>query len=78
MIDKIADRISPIEQESASISIPIEVLEGVTGGTPVRMASLLFRNMSGLLPEALNNGAQNDRYVSSIASRLTSSLVPRP
>ena len=60
MIDKITERMSPIEEDSARISIPREVLEGATGETPVRMASFLFRNMSGLLPESLNDGAQND------------------
>ena len=80
MIDETTDRMSPIEQESASISIPREVLEGATAGTPVRMASLFFRNMSGLLPESLNDGAQNDTYVSSsyIVGWQVASLVPRP
>ena len=62
-MDKIADRISPIEEQGTRISIPSEVLEGATGGAPVRMASLLFRNMSGLLPESLSDEAQNDMYM---------------
>jgi hypothetical protein len=59
------DSLSPIEEDSARISIPGEVLEGATEGAPVRMASFLFRNMSGLLPESLNNsdGAQNDNML---------------
>jgi hypothetical protein len=62
---KSAGRVSPIEENSARISIPREVLEGAAQGASVRMASFLFRNMSGLLPESLSNsdGAQNDTYV---------------
>ena len=60
-----ADRIhlSPIEDHSARISIPGEVIEGVTGRTPVRLASFLFRNLSGLLPESLRDRAQNDNNI---------------
>ena len=61
------DGLTPIEEENARISIPREVLEGATGETPVRMASFLFRNMSGLLPESLNDGAQNFMYVDGIS-----------
>jgi hypothetical protein len=61
------DSLSPIDEDSARISIPREVLEpaDVAGGAPVRMASFLFRNMSGLLPESLSDsdGAQNDTLV---------------
>ena len=47
-------RISPIEGEQAKISIPIrEVLEDVENETQIRIASFLFRNLSGLLPESL-------------------------
>ena len=47
-------RISPIEGEQAKISIPIgELLGGVGNETQIRIASLLFRNMSGLLPASL-------------------------
>ena len=58
--DKNTDRVSPIEDKSATINIPTEVLEGATEEAPVRMASLLFRNMSGLLPESLSDGTTND------------------
>ena len=53
---------SGVEEEEAEISIPREVLEGVGNEEPVRMASLLFRNMSGLLPERLE-GSDNDGLV---------------
>ena len=56
------DMFSGVEEEEAEISIPREVLEGVGNGEPVRMASLLFRNMSGLLPERLE-GSDNDGLV---------------
>ena len=47
--------LSPIEGEDAEIIIPIrEVLEGLDSGAEVRMAALLFRNMSGLLPEKID------------------------
>jgi hypothetical protein len=67
---KSAGRVSPIEEDSARISIPREVVEGAVEGTPVRMASFLYRNMSGLLPESLSNsdGAQNDMYVKQYCS----------
>ena len=53
------------------ISIPREVLRphtrpglGAQGWRRrVRMASLLFRNMSRLLPNSLDDGAQNDTLV---------------
>ena len=48
-------------EERARIRIPRVVLEG-SDQDPVRMASLLFRNMSGLLPERLE-GNENDRSV---------------
>ena len=48
------DMFSGVEEEEAEISIPREVLESLGQyGEPVRMASLLFRNKSGLLPERL-------------------------
>ena len=50
-----ASTLSPIEGEDAKIIIPIrEVLEGLDSGSEVRMAALLFRNMSGLLPEKID------------------------
>ena len=58
-VDK--DFVSLIDEDSARISIPREVLEGaIAGGAPVRMASFLFRNMTGLLPESLSDEDQND------------------
>ena len=48
-------------EERAKIHIPREVLER-SDQDPVRMASLLFRNMSGLLPERLK-GNDNNRLV---------------
>lgn len=54
------DTLSGVEAAEAEILIPREVLEGSEG--PVRMASLLFRNKSGLLPERLE-GNDNDRLV---------------
>ena len=56
------DVLSGVEEEEAEISIPREVLESLGNGESVRMASLLFRNMSGLLPEMLE-GADNDGLV---------------
>ena len=47
--------LSPIQGENAEIIIPIrEVLAGLESGADleVRMATLLFRNMSGLLPDS--------------------------
>ena len=48
------ERVSPIEGEIAEISIPIrEVLADAGNEEKVRMATFVFRNMSGLLPESL-------------------------
>ena len=48
------ERVSPIEGEIAEISIPIrEVLADTGNEEKVRMATFVFRNMSGLLPESL-------------------------
>lgn len=49
------EEISPIVREGTQIKVPIQVLEGVESGEQVRMASIFYRNMSGLLPETLNN-----------------------
>ena len=47
--------LSPIQGEDAEIIIPIrEVLLGLKSGEGVRMATLLFRNMSGLLPDRID------------------------
>ena len=46
--------LSPIQGEDAEIIIPIrEVLKGLESGAEVKMAALLFRNMSGLLPDRI-------------------------
>ena len=58
--ENLKDIVSPIDEDSARISIPREVLEGSAEGAPVRMASFLFRNMTGLLPESLGDENQND------------------
>jgi hypothetical protein len=47
------------EEAGADISIPGDVVGG--GNQPVRMASFLFRNLSGLLPESLNGTASDDK-----------------
>ena len=45
--------LSPIQGENAEIIIPIrEVLAGLESGAEVRMAALLYRSMSGLLPDS--------------------------
>ena len=63
-LDDTTEKISPIEGEIAELNIPREVLESAAErGASVRMASFLFRNMSGLLPESLNDGVQNDTLV---------------
>ena len=49
-----------VEVAQAEIHIPREVLEG--SKEPVRMASLFFRDMSGLLPERLE-GNDDDGLV---------------
>ena len=60
-IDKNVDTLSPIDEDSARISIPREVVEStIAEGAPVRMASFLFRNMTGLLPESLGDEDQNE------------------
>ena len=62
-LSEIEDKLIPgVEAAEAEIRIPREVLEG-NSEEPVRMASLLFRNMSGLLPERLE-GNDNDGLVS--------------
>lgn len=50
-----AATLSPIHGEDAEIVIPIrEVLGGLESGAEVTMAALLFKNMSGLLPESID------------------------
>ena len=59
-----SESITLVEEDIAEISIPSEVLEKQEGMNPIRTASFLFRNMSGLLPQRLgNNEAENDRYI---------------
>ena len=57
------ESIIPIEDKDARISIPREVLESAEREAQVRMASFLFRNMSGLLPESLDNGVEMEKSV---------------
>ena len=47
------ERISLIQEESAEINIPIREVLASARNREVRMASVLFRNMSGLLPVQL-------------------------
>ena len=65
MANETSERIFPIKDENASISIPREVLESTGRGTSIRIASFLFRNMSGLLPESLDidEGTEMDKLV---------------
>lgn len=64
MSDMDEESLSPIEGEDAEIRIPREVLANVRNGKQVRMASLLFRNKSGLLPARLeDDGNDNSRSV---------------
>ena len=49
-VNETSERISLIEDKDASISIPQEAL---SGAERARIASLLFRNLSGLVPESL-------------------------
>ena len=47
--------LTPIQEEDAKIIIPIgEVLAGFESEEEVRVVALLFRNMSGLLPERID------------------------
>ena len=53
--------ISLIEGENARINIPREVIASIEGRESIRVVSFLYRNMSGLLPESLEDvGMQND------------------
>ena len=58
------ESIFPFERDDDhQISIPREVLGGLQRGRRVRMASFLFMNMSGLLPETLNSSVSDgNRY----------------
>ena len=61
LVDEVDERLSPIEGEDAVISIPREVFGGLGREEQVRMASFLFRDMSGLLPENLER--TDNRYM---------------
>ena len=50
------ETLSLIESENASISIPREVFSVVKERTLIRVASTLFRNMTGCLPERISQG----------------------
>lgn len=60
--DILGDIIPGVEEANAGIGIPREVLGSLDNEDRIRMASLLFRNMSGLLPERLE-GNNNHRFV---------------
>ena len=62
LVDETNERISPFKGENAEISIPREVLESAERRTPIRIASFLFRNMSGLLPESLEEERLVNRH----------------
>jgi hypothetical protein len=50
--------------ENATIHVPVReiiLLSSSENGNPVRMASLLFRNMSGFLPERLREETDINR-----------------
>ena len=59
-INSTNERISLIEGENTTISIPREVIANVEGRESVRVVSILYRNMSGLLPERLESVGMND------------------
>ena len=65
-------RIPLIEDEAAEISIPREVLTGLGEREQVRVASLLFRNMTGFLPERLE---ENNRRLERASKLEVLSLV---
>ena len=50
-----------IEEDTAGINIPGEVFSNLNGGQNVRVASVLYRNMTGFLPERLTE--DDDRSV---------------
>ena len=65
-LNKTVDKIHslPVNSENATIHIPVrEVLSSSENEDPVRMASLLFRNMSGFLPERLPEEPDINRSV---------------
>ena len=61
----------PVNSENAMIHIPVrEVLSGSENEDPVRMAFLLFRNMSGFLPERLPEEADINRSAQNCHAKL--------
>ena len=60
LLNSTNERISLIEGENASISIPREVIENIAGRESIRVVSVLYQNMSGLLPESLESVEVND------------------
>ena len=55
LVNDTNEMISLIEGENAEINVPREVWSGLEGSDRVRVASLLFPNVSGMLPEHLPN-----------------------
>ena len=49
------------EGENARISIPREVIASVEGRESILIVSILYRNMSGLLPESLEGAQRNNK-----------------
>ena len=74
LVDESFEKISPIEGEGSQITISKELLDGFRTGNHIRMASSLFKNMSGLLPERLNNSVDNNRSVNSNVVTNTSTI----
>ena len=52
---------SQFEGENARISIPREVIASVEGRESILFVSILYRNMSGLLPESLEGVERNNK-----------------
>ena len=52
---------SQFEGENARISIPREVVASVEGRESILIVSILYRNMSGLLPERLGGVQMNNK-----------------
>ena len=53
-------KLSFIRDENAEIILPIrEVLTDLESGEVVRVAALLYRNMSGLLPESMESDCED-------------------
>lgn len=66
LVDESLEEISPIERENSQITIPKEVFDGIRRGNRIRMVSFLFTNMSGLLPERLDDSLDNNKLVTVI------------